>query len=108
MRAGLLRHRIEIQSPTLSVGDSGETVQDWDTIENGAVWGSVEPLKARELMESGRQLGEVTHRIRCRYVAGVSPKCRVLHGARVYQIESVINGEERGIMLEMLAFEVLS
>ena len=75
MRAGQLRHRVEIQSASQSRGSTGEVLTSYSTI--ATVWASVEPVSGREYFEAlaGRAEGAVL--VRMRYYAGLTTTHRL-------------------------------
>ncbi len=89
MEAGKLRHRVTLQSlvPTQDPV-TGIVANSWS--EFASVWASVEPLSAREFLQASALSSQVVARIRMRYLAGVMPSMRILHGARTYNIEGVL------------------
>ena len=102
MRAGRLRHRVKIQAPFKdNAPGSGEiTWNDYAT-----VWASIEPLRGREFFEALQVNAEVTGKVIMRYLAGVSPDMRILHGNRVFEILSIIDVEERHRELQLMVTE---
>lgn len=103
MRAGLLRHRVTIQTRSESFDDFGELDFSWSN--SATVWASIEPLGGSELI-SARQAGSVvTHKITARHKSGVVPKDRITHAGRTFEISSVRNYRERDISLEMMCRE---
>jgi len=103
MRAGKLRHRIIIQKATEAPNEYGEMVQTWGTF--ATVNAAVEPLRGQELWAAQAQQARVTTRIRIRYLAGVTPKMRVLFGTRLYLIDFIIDPEERHVEMQLMAEE---
>jgi SPP1 family predicted phage head-tail adaptor len=95
MRAGDLRHRIEIQTIGTTRGAAGEVVDTWTTEKT--VWASVEPLKGGEMYAAKQINADTTHKIRLWYLHGLTPAKRILFGTRVFNIQQVLNVEERGI-----------
>jgi head-tail adaptor len=71
----------------------------------------IHPLTGRERAESGGILSEATHRIRLYWIAGVKPAQQVrMHDTaedrdRTFEIVSVVNVEERGIVLDLTVVE---
>ena len=107
MDAGILRHRVTLQSPVETRGpDYAEVQRAWTDV--ATVWASIEPLSARELFQNLEVSSELTTRVRIRWMAGVSAKWRVLFGVRVFEIQSVLNPGEANIDLELLCAEVTS
>jgi SPP1 family predicted phage head-tail adaptor len=48
---------------------------------------------------------DLSHRVVIRYLAGVTPKHRVVHGSRTFDILMARNIEERGRFIELLCRE---
>lgn len=106
MRVGKLRRRIIIQQAIESANAYGELVQTWITFAN--VWAAVEPLRGREFFAAQEQQARATTRIRIRYLAGVTPKMRVLFDSRIYLINAVINPEERNAEMQLMCEELVA
>jgi len=103
MRIGPLRHRIQIQAPTLERGPRGEWSNDFDPVVTR--WGSISPLTGREQLDAGKMEATVTHRIVIRYYAQLKPTYRLISQGRVYNIESIVNVDLRRRTMEILAIE---
>lgn len=86
MRAGHLRHLIEIQKPVETRTDDGGVTTDWKTIDN--VWAEVKPIKSDESVTADRKIATMTHAIRIRYYPRtITNEHRILFGSRVFSIE---------------------
>lgn len=87
MRAGDLRHPIEIQQLTAvrdpSSGEFGEPA--WQLFAN--TWASVEPLSAKDLIAAQAAQSEANARIVIRYRTDILPTMRIIHRGQVYSIE---------------------
>lgn len=107
MRAGILRHRLEVQQPTDVRDDIGGVRQDWLTVET--VWGRVEPLRAREQLEAQKLEARITHQITLRYGSHLQATWRLrLKGTtRVFNPFPPMTTDERNREVKMLAMEVL-
>lgn len=107
MQAGKLRHRLDIETATEARDDIGGVRFDWRRLTT--VWGQVEPLRARELFEAAKIEGRLSHRITLRHYPDFSQQWRLrLRGtARIFQVHSLRNIEERDRTIEILAMEVL-
>lgn len=98
--------------PTFPTTDD-QTVNDPDG--SGAQWtcktpkvrASIWPIKATEQLDNMKAELSVTHRIRIRYLSGITADMRIEHGSRHFDIRSLINPEERNRMIEILAEEVI-
>lgn len=101
---GKLRHYLTIQQVTeTQPGRAGAIVKSWTTYAN--VWGSIKPFQGREYIQAQSVHAELTHRIYCRYLAGVTNKMRVLFGSRIFDIQSIINTDERNVELQLMCTE---
>jgi SPP1 family predicted phage head-tail adaptor len=103
IQPGKLRYPVIIQKLVGTLDAAGQEVLTWQT--HGTRWASIEPLQGRELLSARLIQSEVTTRIRLRYLAGVKAKMRVLFGSRVFDIQDVINPEERNIELQLMCIE---
>ena len=104
MRPGTLRHRVSIQYPVQTSDGMGGYTEEWATAaqRQAAIW----PVSSRERLDALKLESEVTHRIRVRYLSGVTSKHRILFGSRAFNIIGApINHEERNIHLDILATE---
>lgn len=104
MRAGLLRHRIEIQEQTQTPDAAGQPIRTWSTVFTR--WGSIEPLRGQERVEAEQVKSKTTVKIQLRYCAVLTTEYRLKHGGKFYNIDSIVNVGEREIMHEINAVEV--
>jgi len=105
MKIGKLRNKITIQKPIETTNDEGEIIQTWE--EFATVWAEINPLIGREYWASKQTTSEVTGKIRIRYIAGITPKMRVKFGERIFNIEGLINPDEKNIEIILFVNEVL-
>ena len=108
MRAGTLRHQITVQSYGVSAAnDYGELVASYTA---GTVrWASIEPLSGVERDRAMGVVGEVTHRITIRSHGAdeCKPEDRIAFDSRTFNVVSVLNPDEIGERLEILAKELV-
>ncbi len=104
MRAGLLRHRIEIQEQTQTADAGGQLIRTWSTVFTR--WGEILPLRGKEKVEAEQIKSKTTVKIRLRYCAALTTEYRLKHIGKFYNIESLINVGEREIIHEINAIEV--
>jgi len=90
---GRLREPVTIQRATETVNNIGEVVQTWSTYVER--WASVEGLSGREVLQSGQQQTEVTHRVRLRYVDGMTQQMRLSWRGRILEITSLLEHNNR-------------
>ena len=103
MQAGKLRQRIIIEHRSEAANSFGEVIPTWATLTT--VWGSVEPLSGKELLEAQQIASETTHRVRIRYYSSLTTEMRFKLGSRYLEIVSILNLKEAGRELEVLCKE---
>lgn len=100
---GRLRHRVKLQSLTRTPDAGGgytETMTDVAT-----VWAQVEPLEGTEQLRAMQVSPTLSHRIRMRYKANVTPAMQAVYNGRTFDITSVIDPGERHREIELLVEE---
>lgn len=105
MNAGQLRHRVTIQQLTRVEDEGGGYEENWADI--ATVWAAVKPMRGNERYEAQQVQSTLTHKVTIRYRAGIKPQMRLLYGNRFFNIEAVIDIEERHRWLELLCSEVV-
>lgn len=104
MRAGQLRHKLSIERPQTETTASGHTkISSYDCI--GTMRASIEPLRGREMLQAQQVNAETTHRIRARHRKDIRTSDRLTKDGRVFEIESILNVDERNRELEIMAIE---
>jgi SPP1 family predicted phage head-tail adaptor len=105
LNAGTLDQRITLQSPTAVRDAAGDEVPTWATVRT--VWARVAPIKGRESFSGGANLAEIDTRFIIRAAAdlqaGLTPKWRVLHRGRPYNLYSVAESNMGREYIELLA-----
>lgn len=86
--AGKLRERVTVQIATGTTNTLGETVLAWS--DSTAVWASVEGVSAREALNFGQQETSVTHRVKLRYLPGLTQQMRFAWRSRTLNIVSLL------------------
>lgn len=97
--AGILRHRITIQTPTYGQDASGGVTMTWSDVKT--VWAEITPLQGREYWEAQQVNAEIQGKIRMRYFNGLNPAMRVKFGDRYFHFESVISPKEKRELLDL-------
>lgn len=103
MKIGDLRHRVTLESKSVTRDGYGGEVETWSTV--ATCWAAVEPLVGREFLEGRRLEAEVNTRIRIRYRSGVVPGMRITWGSHTYDIEAVQEVESRRRELRLMCRE---
>jgi SPP1 family predicted phage head-tail adaptor len=91
--AGKLRDRVTVQIASGTTNALGETVLAWS--DSSAVWASVEGVSAREALLAGQQETSVTHRLRLRYLPGLTQQMRFAWRGRTLEIVSLLEHGNR-------------
>jgi SPP1 family predicted phage head-tail adaptor len=90
---GKLRERVTVQQASGSRNSLGETVLSWSDF--ATVWASVEGVSAREALAAGQQDTTITHRVRLRYLPGLTQRDRFSWGSRTLNIVSLLEYNNR-------------
>jgi len=104
IRAGELRHRIQLVKPTLLQDASGGFEEDQANVV-ATVYAKIEALSGRELYAAQQKVSEVSHQITIRYMPGIDATLNIRFGGREFQIQYVENPDERTKMLILLCIE---
>lgn len=104
MRSGLLRKRITLQRSTSTQNSLGEDVVTWANL--GSRWASVEPLAGREFENAQQNVSRIETRFITRYTTGITSKNRIVFDNVNYEIESIINVDQRSRELEILCSRI--
>ena len=102
LSAGRLRHRVRIERPDY-VQDliTGEMVKGWVLVADN-VPAAIEPLSAREFIQSQALQSSVTARIVIRRRADIDATMRILHRDMVYNIHGVLADPVSGLEYQTL------
>jgi SPP1 family predicted phage head-tail adaptor len=107
LRAGRLRHRVTIERAAESRDAHGGVALTWSRVATR--WAGIEPVSGREFIASEATQANVSHRIMLR--AGgltITSRDRIRFGDRVFGITTILNRDERGAVLEIMATEGVS
>jgi len=85
---GKLRERVTIQQATERRNSLGETTLEWSTFSER--WASVEGVSSREALDLGQVDVQLTHRVRLRYVDGMTQNMRLVWRGRTLEIISLL------------------
>jgi SPP1 family predicted phage head-tail adaptor len=91
--AGKLRERVTVQVASGTTNTLGETVLAWS--DSSAIWASVEGVSAREALLAGQQDTTVTHKVRMRYLPGLTQQMRFSWRSRTLEIISLLEHGSR-------------
>jgi SPP1 family predicted phage head-tail adaptor len=92
---GSLRDRVTVQIASGSTNTLGETVLAWSN--STSVWANVEGVSASEALVAGQQDVSVTHRVRMRYLPGLTQSMRFAWRNRTLEIVSLLEQRNRTV-----------
>jgi SPP1 family predicted phage head-tail adaptor len=109
---GALNRRVQIQQQTSTQSGSGAPLQTWSTIYTA--WAEISVQTSQLLYETAEFVSKVTHRITMRWTSSVviQPNMRVIYTenttgvVHTYNVEAILNLEQRNRMLVILAYEL--
>jgi len=99
MRAGWLRHRVQIYKNTPTRDDYGTSAPGWGPIVESYRWARVTPLAGREAERAKQVNSETTHEVEIRYSDDITTEMRVKYNDRYLEIIGIVNKDERNISL---------
>ena len=105
MQAGKRAHYIIIQQVSESADARGEMTQTWSEYANA--WAEIKPVRGREYFQAHAENVAADTRIILPYLPGITSKMRVKFKSRIYDIETVINIDERNRELNLMCVEQL-
>lgn len=85
---GKLRERVTVQQASEARNAIGETVFSWSTY--ATVWASVDGVSSREALDSGKIDVQISHRVRMRYLSGLTQNMRLSWRGRTLDIVSLL------------------
>ncbi len=105
LRAGTLKHKIIIQRNNETQGESGEVINNWENIK--ITRASINPIKGDEYFLNQNMLNDVDHYIKTRFT-DVKPDDRIIFGYHIFDIEYILNIDEKNRELMILAKDRVS
>ena len=94
--AGRLRESVTIQTPSEAQNSFGESEQTWTTHTLRRC--SIESVSSSEMIRNQETVGAVTHRVRLRYVNGLTGAMRIKWDSRsdrILEISQVLERNNR-------------
>lgn len=96
MRAGDLRHKVELQRPVFSQDPvTGEMTPAW--VEVAKIYAGIEPLSARDFTAASATQSKISARVIIRHRSGIDSTMRILHRNKIYNIEGVLADPKSGL-----------
>jgi SPP1 family predicted phage head-tail adaptor len=103
--AGQLRHVIKLQKRSETRNAFGEPIVSW-TDTSSSVRANVVPLSGSETFNDPQMTSQEVKEFHFRYRSGVSPKDRIIYDSKAYNIEEIIDEDERRRKLIVTAIKV--
>jgi SPP1 family predicted phage head-tail adaptor len=103
---GGLRKRITVLQNTPAQDGSGAPIENWAPYIT--VWGSISPLTGRELMAAEQVQANISHTVILRWPGtsyAFDSSMRLLYKGRYFDIQAVINLDERNRTLQLTCTE---
>lgn len=100
-----MNHKLRIETSSESQDAYGATTKTWSTF--AGVFGEITPATGYERSIVNTTEAQVTHKIRIRWMAGITPKMRVVYDSRTFNITSVINDREQSREIHLMCQEVI-
>jgi len=108
--SGSFRNKITIQSFNPDAVDSDgfplPAEQQWKDLKT--VWAAIKTLKGKEYYEAASVQAETTTRFIIRYTQGLDTSMRILYKNRIFDIQSLINDDEKNVTLTIITKEVIA
>jgi len=95
---------LAVKTATAAQDSYGQPIQTWSTTIT--VWGAIEPLSGRELLQAQQIHAETTHRIITRYRASITAQARIVAKSRTFEVVAILNKREVNEYVELLCKEI--
>jgi len=105
---GTLSRRFEVQKPTRTQNDFGETTVTWTRVANR--WGSLRAITGNDRLDAAQVTTEVTHRVVMIKDATlvIKPDWRLTSSGRSFDIVEVFDPDDSGRIWEIETSEVIA
>ena len=105
MRSGLFRERLEFQTKTQTISSAGDVTSAWATAFTA--WGRVKQEDGRSVEDAigDRPLSQTRLTMIVRHNASIVTGMRVAWRSRVFEIEGILNRDERRKSLDLIMIE---
>lgn len=103
MNIGKLNKRVTFvryEEKTDSLGQSKKILTDYRT-----VWATFAPVRGREYYDAQKIREEVTYKMYCRYLDGITSDLYIRFEGKIFELTSVIDVDMEHKMLEIYAVE---
>ena len=104
--AGRLRNRIDIVQPSATQDAAGGFDLNANVVVYSNIWASVEALNGTEKFAAHEFISQASHQVVIRYLPNITSEMQVHFQGRQFQIEAVLNPDERTKSLVLLCVEI--
>jgi len=101
--AGSLDKRVALLRPVYNAYQ--DEIDSWEPV--GSVWAAMAPASGMEANEAGHTVAVTVVPVVIRYRSDIDARWRLSLGARVFEVEALVNVGERGAQLRLTCKEVL-
>jgi SPP1 family predicted phage head-tail adaptor len=103
---GILSHKITFKTKPTTRDDYGQITGSWTDFKT--VSANIMPITGRSFWQGQATQSEISHEVRIRYIAGITPAMRIYFGTRKFEITHVINEGEKNAWLTVYCKEVFA
>lgn len=103
MNPGLFRHRIKLLKMVVTEDEIRQQIEDWQEVRT--CWAAIKTVSGREYFAAASVQAERTYRFIIRYTPGIDETMRIDYQGRQFDIQSVLNDDERKKTLTIIATE---
>jgi SPP1 family predicted phage head-tail adaptor len=103
MNIGRLNKRITFLKKVDTINSLNQKSKSYEEVKT--VWATVAPVRGSERYELQKLNEEITYRVYCRYLPGIRADMYIKYGDMVFEIQSVIDVDLEGKMLEIDCIE---
>lgn len=107
LQAGKLRHYVEVQEQSSVKSAAGGITDQWTKLFDQ--FAQVRPVRGREAYIADQLLSELSHVVVMRWSSqssAITVKNRIIYDNRIFQIQNIIDVEERKIELRFYCVEI--
>lgn len=103
MTAGRLRHKVSIESETVTNDAQGGIIRTWAHVFYA--FASIAPIRGKEYFQSQQMQSDTSHKITLRYnseTSTITTAHRIAFDSRCFNIQSIIDINERNKIIELM------
>ena len=101
--AGGFRHRVDLQSATITQDTAGQPVETWATTYASVPMQLMETPSGNESIEGKEMIAGQAWKMRIRYRASVTPAWRLTWNSVTYHLISVVDPDGMSQVLDLVA-----